>query len=240
MQLGIGRDPFLNVVPAQRQSYSTVSEMNKGQRQAPARATGNEAILAHLLAEVRRCTVCAAHLPFPPRPVVRAAAGAKLMIVGQAPGMRVQETGIPWNDLSGDRLRAWLNLSNEEFYDESRIAIIPAGFCYPGKGAGGDLPPRPECAPLWHPRLRAALPEVRLTLLIGTYAQAYYLGKRAGNSLSATVEAWREYLPDFIPLPHPSPRNIRWFKSHPWFERDVVPELRRIVDTILSNAGAKS
>jgi uracil-DNA glycosylase len=190
--------------------------------------------LAPLLAEVRRCTVCAAHLPFPPNPVLRAAPGARVMIVGQAPGMRVQESGIPWNDLSGDRLRSWLNLSRDQFYDETRIAIIPTGFCYPGKGPGGDLPPRPECAPLWHPRLRAALPEIRLTLLVGSYAQAYYLGKRVKASLGATVVSWREYLPDFIPLPHPSPRNIRWFKTHPWFDHEVVPAMRQIVKEVLS------
>lgn len=208
--------------------------MKHGSRRSPASMAGIPDNLTTLLAEIRRCTVCAAHLPFPPKPVVRAAVGARLMIVGQAPGMRVQETGIPWNDPSGDRLRAWLNLSREEFYDETRIAIIPTGFCYPGKGAGGDLPPRPECAPLWHPRLRAALPEIRLTLLVGSYAQAYYLGKRAKKSLGETVEAWREYLPDFIPLPHPSPRNIRWFKTHPWFDHEVVPAMREKVREILA------
>jgi len=140
--------------------------------------------------------------------------------------------GIPWNDPSGDRLRLWLGLTREQFYDESRIAIIPTGFCYPGKGAGGDLPPRPECAPLWHPRLHAALPNIQLTLLIGSYAQAYYLGKRAKKSLAETVQAWREYGPDFLPLPHPSPRNLRWFKSHPWFEREVVPALRERMKAI--------
>lgn len=185
-----------------------------------------EAKLQRLLREVRACAVCAAQLPFPPRPILRATSTARLMIVGQAPGSRVQATGIPWNDPSGDRLRQWLNVSREEFYDESRIAIIPTGFCYPGKGANGDLPPRPECAPLWHPRLRAALPKIRLTLLIGSHAQAYYLGQRAKPSLAETVQAGAEYEPQFLPLPHPSPRNLRWFKAHPWFEAEVVPELR--------------
>lgn len=189
--------------------------------------------LTALLAEVRACTVCAAHLPFPPRPVLRASATARLLIVGQAPGIRVHETGIPWNDPSGDRLRDWLQLTREEFYDESKIAIIPTGFCYPGKGPAGDLPPRPECAPLWHPRLRAALPKIKLALLVGSYAQAYYLGERAKDSLSDTVRAWREYLPDFLPLPHPSPRNLRWLKARPWFERDVVPAARKIVAELL-------
>ncbi len=155
------------------------------------------------------------------------------MIVGQAPGRRVHETGIPWNDPSGDRLRAWLKLSREEFYDEAKIAIIPAGFCYPGTGEHGDLPPRPECAPLWHPPLRAALPHLEFTLLIGSYAQAYYLGPRVKTSLAETVAARREFLPDFFPLPHPSPRNQRWFKTHPWFERQVIPELRKRVAAIL-------
>ena len=172
--------------------------------------------LDSLLREVRACTVCEPHLPFPPKPILRAESSARLLIVGQAPGRRVHETGIPWNDPSGDRLRDWMQVSREVFYDESRVAIIPAGFCYPGKGPSGDLPPRPECAPLWHPRLRAALPEVRLVLLIGSYAQAYYLGKRRKASLSETVRAFREYLPDFIPTPHPSWRTTGWL-AH-WLE----------------------
>lgn len=188
--------------------------------------------LESLLEQVRACRVCEAHLPLGPRPVLRAAESARVMIVGQAPGRRVHETGIPWNDPSGDRLRLWLNMPREAFYDEQRIAIIPTAFCYPGTGASGDLPPRPECAPLWHPQLSAQLPNVRLTLLIGSYAQAYYLGKRARKTLGATVQAWQEYLPEFIPLPHPSPRNQRWFKLNPWFERDVLPALRQRVDAL--------
>lgn len=190
--------------------------------------------LQNLLAEVRDCQVCAPFLPNPPRPVLRAADGAKLMIVGQAPGRKVHESGIPWNDPSGDRLRDWLQLSREQFYDAARIAIIPTGFCYPGKGAHGDLPPRPECAPLWHPQLRAALPSIRLTLLVGSYAQAYYLGRRARPTLAATVQSFEAYLPDFLPLPHPSPRNQLWFKRHPWFEAEVIPELRRRVHALLA------
>ncbi|MEI7730026.1 MAG: uracil-DNA glycosylase family protein [Verrucomicrobiota bacterium] len=188
--------------------------------------------LAQLLQEVRSCRLCAAQLPFPPRPVLRAAVTARLMIVGQAPGTRVHETGIPWNDPSGDRLRAWLQMSREEFYDETRIAIIPTGFCYPGKGSGGDLPPRPECAPCWHPRLRAALPNIKLTLLIGSYAQAYYLPGATKQSLAETVASYQEYLPAFFPLPHPSPRNLRWFKLHPWFESEVIPALRKRVEVV--------
>ena len=190
--------------------------------------------LAALLREVRACTVCAASLPCPPRPILRAATSARLMIVGQAPGRRVQETGIPWNDPSGDRLRAWLNLPREIFYDESRIAIIPTGFCYPGKGEHGDLSPRPECAPLWHPRLRALLPQVRLTLLVGGHAQAYYLAKRRRDSLGATVRAFADYLPEFLPLPHPSPRNLQWFKRNPWLEAEVLPAARQRVADILA------
>lgn len=190
--------------------------------------------LAKLLSAARACTLCAAHLPLPPRPILRASATARLLIVGQAPGIKVHNTGIPWNDPSGDRLRLWLQLSREEFYDESRIAIVPTGLCYPGKGRGGDLPPRPECAPLWHPRLRAAMPQIELTLLIGSYAQAYYLADGRKASLQETVRAWRDYLPEFIPLPHPSPRNLRWFKRNPWFDEQVVPAMRARVKELLT------
>lgn len=160
---------------------------------------------------------------------MRAAATARILIVGQAPGRRVHETGIPWNDPSGDRLREWMQVSRDTFYDESRTAIIPTGFCYPGTGKGGDLPPRPECAPLWHPRLRAALPNIQLTLLIGSYAQAYYLGKHAQKTLTGTVRNYRDTLPEFLPLPHPSPRNQMWLKRNPWFAEEVLPLLRELV-----------
>ena len=183
--------------------------------------------LDKLLAEVRACTICAAHLPNAPRPVLRAACSARVQIVGQAPGRKVHETGIPWNDPSGDLLREWLGIERDTFYDATRVAIIPAGFCYPGTGLSGDLPPRPECAPQWHPRLRALLPQVRMTLLIGQYAQAYYLGARREKTLADTVRAYRQYLPAFFPLPHPSPRNRRWLAQNAWFERDVLPALRR-------------
>ena len=187
-----------------------------------------------LLGDVRACRVCAAHLPLGPRPVVRAAAGARLMIVGQAPGTKVHESGIPWDDPSGDRLRAWLDMDRDTFYDARRIAIIPTGFCYPGRSEnGGDNPPRPECAPLWHPPLRAALPKIALTLLVGTYAQAFYLGGRRKRTMTETVKAWRAYLPEFLPTPHPSWRTTGWLKKNPWFEADVVPELRQRVRGVL-------
>jgi uracil-DNA glycosylase len=186
-----------------------------------------------LLADVRACQLCADKLPHEPRPVLRASPTARLLIVGQAPGRKVHETGIPWNDPSGDLLRAWLQLSREQFYEESRIAIIPTGLCYPGTEKGSDLPPRPECAPNWHPRLRAALPGIRLTLLIGQYAQRYYLGDRRKKSLSETVRSWQEYQPDYFPLPHPSPRNRLWLKKNPWFERDILPILRQKTYSIL-------
>jgi len=186
-----------------------------------------------LLESARACRACEAHLPHEPRPVLRASATAPLLIVGQAPGRKVHATGIPWNDPSGDLLRTWLQLDRESFYDESRVAIIPAGLCYPGTDKGADLPPRPECAPLWHPPLRAALPKIRLTLLIGRYAQAYYLGIGQGKTLADTVRTYKDFLPEFFPLPHPSPRNRRWLKLNPWFESEVLPILRKRVDLAL-------
>lgn len=191
-------------------------------------------VLSRLLKDARACTLCAAHLPLGPRPVLRASVTARLLIVGQAPGTRVHETGIPFNDPSGDTLRLWLGIDRDTFYDESRIAIVPTGLCYPGKGASGDAPPRPECAPIWQPPLRAAMTGVRLTLLIGAYAQAYYLGPRRGATLAATVRDWRAYLPDFLPMPHPSPRNRLWLRKNPWFEAEVVPDLRRRVTKLLA------
>jgi uracil-DNA glycosylase len=145
----------------------------------------------------------------------------------------VHETGIPWNDPSGDRLRGWMDVPRDVFYDERRIAIIPMGFCYPGRGKGGDLPPRKECAELWLERLLARLPNIELTLLMGQYAHAYYLGSRRKKTLTDTIRAWREYLPDYMPLVHPSPRNMGWLKKNPWFEKDMVPELRKRVHRLL-------
>ena len=193
-----------------------------------------EAGLSALLAEVRACRLCAAELPLGPRPVLRARPGARLLIVGQAPGTKVHESGIPWNDKSGERLRDWLQTAPEVFYDEARIAIVPMGFCYPGReDRGGDKPPRPECAPTWHPRLQAALPRVELTLLVGLYAQARYLGARRKANLTETVRAWRDYLPAYLPLPHPSWRNTAWLKRNPWFEAELLPELRTRVRALI-------
>lgn len=190
--------------------------------------------LETLLREARACRVCAAALPRGPRPVLRAAAGARVLLVGQAPGTKVHETGIPWNDPSGDRLRRWLDVDRRTFYDAQRIAIVPMGFCYPGRDPrGGDLPPRPECAPLWHPRLLAALPRLELALLVGSYAQRYYLGDRRRGTLSETVRAFRDYLPHEIPLPHPSWRNTAWLRRNPWFERELLPVLRQRLHALL-------
>ena len=186
-----------------------------------------------LLREVRACRLCEPYLPLGPRPVLRADARARVLIVGQAPGTRVHATGIPWNDPSGDRLREWLQVDRDTFYDERRFAIIPAGLCYPGRGRSGDLPPRPECAPKWHPPLRALLPRIELTLLVGQYAQAYYLGSRRKQTLTETVHAWREYWPGFLPTPHPSPRNTHWLQVNPWFAAGVLPHLRARVHELI-------
>lgn len=190
--------------------------------------------LAALLKQARACDVCAAHLPLGPRPVLRAAASARLMIIGQAPGTKVHESGVPWNDRSGERLRDWLQLAPDVFYDETRVAIVPMGFCYPGRDPrGGDNPPRPECAPLWHAPLHALLPNIELVLLVGLYAQGYYLGDRRKGSLTETVRAWHDYRPDHWPLPHPSWRNTGWLKKNPWFEADLLPELRATVAALI-------
>jgi uracil-DNA glycosylase len=183
--------------------------------------------------EARACDVCAEVLPFKPKPIFRVGGTARLLIVGQAPGRRVHETGIPWNDPSGDVLRSWLAMDRDAFDDTSRIAIVPTGLCYPGTVNGADLPPCAECAPLWQPRFRAALPDIRLTLLVGSHAQAYYLGSLRKKTLGETVRAFREYLPEFFPLPHPSWRNLLWLKRNPWFQAQVIPALRRRVNSCI-------
>ncbi|MGH8736982.1 MAG: uracil-DNA glycosylase family protein [Burkholderiales bacterium] len=191
------------------------------------------ASLARVAREARACRLCVKALPLEPRPVFHVGLRARVLIVGQAPGRRVHETGISWNDPSGETLRAWLGIEREAFYDTAHIAIVATGLCYPGTGPGGDLPPQPQCAPTWQPRFRAALPSLRLTLLVGSHAQAYYLGKRRKRTLGDTVHAWRDYLPGYFALPHPSPRNRLWLRNNPWFERDVIPALRRCVDRAL-------
>jgi uracil-DNA glycosylase len=192
--------------------------------------------LESLLDRVRSCTICQAHLPLGPRPVVRVSATAKLLIIGQAPGTKVHASGIPWDDPSGDRLRDWLGLSPEIFYDTAQIAIMPTGFCYPGRDPkGGDLPPRPECAPAWHGPLLEHLKAVRLTLLVGMHAQAYYLGADRKRTMTETVAAWQDYGPDKIPTPHPSWRTAIWAKKNPWFEADLVPILRARVQALLES-----
>ena len=179
-----------------------------------------------LLTSVRGCRACELYLPLGPRPVLQAHAAARILIVGQAPGLRVHTTGIPWADPSGERLRGWMGVDKDTFYDASRIAIIPMGYCYPGRAKGGDIAPRPECAALWLHRLLAKLPDIQLTLLVGQYAQRHFLGNRRKRSLTETTRAWRDYSPGYIPLPHPSPRNQPWFKRHPWFEQQLITVLR--------------
>ncbi len=186
-----------------------------------------------LLSEIQDCTLCAPHLALGPRPVLTAHMLSKIAIVGQAPGTKVHASGVPWDDASGKRLRTWLNVTDESFYDEENFAIIPMGFCYPGKGTSGDLPPRKECAPLWHDQLWEKMPNVQLTLLIGTYAQKYYLKEDAMRNLTETVEHYPSYLPEFFVLPHPSPRNRFWFTKNPWFDENVVSVLQARVAEIL-------
>ncbi len=179
-----------------------------------------------LLNKIRACDICAQHLPLGPRPVLSATQSSSLLIIGQAPGTKVHQSGIPWDDASGKRLRQWLQMDTETFYNTKYVGIVPMGFCYPGKGKSGDLPPRPECAETWHNVLMEHLQQVKLTLLIGTYAQKYYLGKRAKKTLTETVKSADQYLPHYIPLPHPSPRNQLWLKKNPWFEGEILALLR--------------
>lgn len=189
--------------------------------------------MRNLLAKVRACTLCDEHLPLGPRPVVQLHPAARLLIAGQAPGRRVHETGIPFGDPSGDRLRAWLGLDRDLFYDPRRVAILPMGFCYPGTGKSGDLPPRPECAPAWRERLLAQLSSVRLTLVLGRHAQDWHFPGFRG-SLTELVAGWRDQWPHLVPLPHPSPRNQLWLHRNPWFEAELLPALRGLVGQVLA------
>jgi uracil-DNA glycosylase len=186
-----------------------------------------------LMTEIRQCRECEQHLPLGPRPVLQAETTAKILIIGQAPGRRVHESGIPWDDASGNRLREWMGIEREQFYDASIVAIIPIGFCYPGTGASGDLPPRRECAELWHESLMSHLKNIQLTMLIGNYAQKHRLPDTKGASLTATVQRWREYAPATFLTPHPSPRNNRWLKTNSWFSSDLLPALKRETKTVL-------
>ncbi len=178
-----------------------------------------------LLVRVRACQLCAAHLPLGPRPVLQAATGARILIAGQAPGRKVHASGIPFDDASGERLRAWMGISRTTFYDPHQVAILPMGFCYPGTGRSGDLPPRPECAPAWRQPLLDHLPAVQLTLVMGHYALAWHLPQQRGT-LTETVRQWRNHGPELLALPHPSPRNNGWLRNNPWFEEELLPELR--------------
>ena len=194
----------------------------------------NHLVLDNLLNEVRACAVCADSLPAGPRPIVQLSQSAQIVIIGQAPGRLVHESGIAWDDPSGRRLRQWLGLSDQEFYDPGLVAIVPMGFCFPGTATSGDNPPRPECAPLWHDKLLAHLPKNCLDVIIGMYAQRRYVPDRA-KTLTETVAKWEEYLPHRIVMPHPSPRNNRWLRKNPWFEADTVPALRARVRQVVDS-----
>lgn len=189
-----------------------------------------------LLSEIRKCTVCKEFLPNAPKPIIQACKSSKIVIIGQAPGQKVQDSGVAWDDASGDNLREWLGVNKETFYNELMIALVPMGFCFPGKGKSGDLPPRPECAPLWHQQILNVMTEVKLTLLIGQYAQKYYLKNQSKRTLTETVKNYGEYLPNYLPLPHPSPRNNIWQKKNSWFKEDVIPVLREKVQLILNDS----
>ena len=189
--------------------------------------------LASLEKEIRACTLCTDHLPLGPRPVIQVSTSASILIVGQAPGSRVHETGVPFDDPSGDRLRDWLGIDKDVFYDKSKIALVPMGFCFPGTGKSGDLPPRPECADTWRVKLLEQLPNIKLTIVVGQYAQAWHLDKVNKENLTETVRAWKEYWPRAIPLPHPSPRNNIWLKKNSWFEGDVLPSLKKRIRALL-------
>lgn len=188
-----------------------------------------------LLDRIQRCEVCKDHLPLGPRPVVQLSCRSKIVIIGQAPGRRVHETGIPWNDASGKKLRCWMGVDEATFYNPEAFSIMPMGFCYPGKAVSGDMPPRPECAPLWHPQILENFKNAPLLLLIGQYAQRYYLRKNNKTSLTETVKCYKEYLPGYFPLPHPSPRNQNWVRINPWFMEKTIPDLQHYIRLALSS-----
>ena len=190
-------------------------------------------VLSALTKEISACQICKEGLPHEPRPVVSVSPESRILIIGQAPGSKVHASGIPWDDASGKNLRIWLGVTTEQFYDPDLFGIVPMGFCYPGKGKSGDLPPRPECAPAWHDKLFAQMPNVVLTLLIGQYAQGYYLGDAKKPTLTETVRNFKSYLPEFLPLVHPSPRNGIWMRKNPWFEDEVIPQLQEVVAGVI-------
>ena len=187
-----------------------------------------------LLTQIRGCTHCQKQLPYPPKPVLNFSSSSKIIIIGQAPGIKVQQSGIPWDDASGKRLRDWLGVSHDEFYEVDNFAIVPMGFCYPGKSSKGDLPPRPECAELWMEKILSGFRHKRITILIGQYSQEYFLHQARKKTLTETVKNYKEYLPDYFVLPHPSPRNNIWLKKNPWFMEDNLPELTAMVRKALS------
>ncbi|WP_110054586.1 uracil-DNA glycosylase family protein [Chitinophaga sp. S165] len=188
-----------------------------------------------ILSKIRSCTVCKDFLPNVPRPIIQASTVSKIVIIGQAPGRKVQDSGIPWDDASGNNLREWLGVDKQTFYNEKVFGLIPMGFCFPGSGKSGDLPPRPECAPLWHQQLLTSMTEIKLTLLIGQYAQNYYLKNAAKSTLTETVKSYNDYLPDYIPLPHPSPRNNIWQKKNTWFKESLIKVLQERVGALLND-----
>jgi uracil-DNA glycosylase len=191
-----------------------------------------EKTLEPLLKEIRACRLCEKHLPLGPKPIVNLHSKARILIVGQAPGIRAHDSGKPWNDASGERLRAWMGLSDEEFYDPKRVAVVPMGFCYPGKGKSGDLPPRPECSNHWMQKVLQSLPNIQLKVLIGSYAQKYFLGKE--NLLTENIRNWEKFYPEMIVLPHPSPRNNIWLKKNAWFEEEILPALKKTCRDLVS------
>lgn len=185
-----------------------------------------------LISEIKDCKICLPHLIHGVNPVLSASRESKIIIIGQAPGSIVHKSGIPWDDKSGDRLRSWLGVSKKDFYNNQLFALIPMGFCYPGKGKSGDLPPRPECAPTWHTPVLDQIENKQLIILIGSYAQKYYLKNAVKNTLTNTVKNYEEYLPKYVPLPHPSPRNNIWLKKNNWFEKNVIPQLKLSIKNI--------